>query len=86
MQEPHRKSPRIIRREVAYTEAGEATLTRQNILRISAEWDRLLDSQIQVLRDARELEASGAWPRFHLKNLHRYRDSVRPQGEPPGAI
>ena len=71
----------------ACTEAGEATLTRQNILRISAEWDRLLDSQIQVLKDARELEASGCLSAgFTSKLTQAYRDSVRPQGEPLGAL
>ena len=71
----------------ACTEAGEATLTRQNILRISAEWDRLLDSQIQVLKDAGELEASGCLsPGFTSKLTQAYRDSVRPQGEPLGAL
>ena len=71
----------------ACTEAGEATLTRQNILRIAAEWDRLLDSQIQVLKDARELEASGCLSAgFTSKLTQAYRDSVRPQGEPLGAL
>lgn len=71
----------------ACSEAGEATLTRQKILRISAEWDRLLDSQIQVLADARELEASGCLSAgFTSKLTQAYRDSVRPQGVPLGAL
>ena len=71
----------------ACTEAGEATLTRQKILRVSAEWDRLLDSQIRVLTDARELEASGCLSAgFTSKLTQAYRDSVRPQGAPLGAL
>ena len=71
----------------ACSEAGEATLTRQKILRVSAEWDRLLDSQLKVLTDARELEASGCLSAgFTSKLTQAYRDSVRPQGEPLGAL
>ena len=69
----------------ACAEAGEATVTRQKILRISAEWERLLASQIQVLTDARELEASGCLSAgFTSKLTQAYRDSVRPQGRPSG--
>ena len=71
----------------ACSEAGETTLTRQNILRVSAEWDRLLESQTKVLTDARELEASGCLSAgFTSKLTQAYRDSVRPQGVPLGAL
>ena len=42
-------------------------------------------SQIQVLTDARELEASGCLSAgFTSKLTQAYRDSVRPQGAPLG--
>jgi len=71
----------------ACTEAGELTVSRQQILKLAAEWDRLLESQLKVLTDARELEASGCLSAgFTSKLTQAYRDSVRPQGVPLGAL
>ena len=71
----------------ACTEAGELTVSRQQILKLAAEWDRLVESQIKVLTDARELEASGCLSAgFTSKLTQAYRDSVRPQGVPLGAL
>ncbi len=71
----------------ACTEAGELTVSSQQILKLAAEWDRLLESQLKVLTDARELEASGCLSAgFTSKLTQAYRDSVRPQGVPLGAL
>ena len=71
----------------ACTEAGELTVSRRQILKLAAEWDRLVESQLKVLTDARELEASGCLSAgFTSKLTQAYRDSVRPQGVPLGAL
>ncbi len=73
--------------ESACTEAGKVTASTQKILKLAAEWDQLLGAQIQVIKDARELEASGCLsPGFSSKLTEAYRDSVRPQGAPLGAL
>ena len=47
----------------------------------------LLGAQISVIKDARELEASGCLsPGFSSKLTEAYRDSVRPPGAPLGAL
>ena len=71
----------------ACAEAGEATAARQQILRLSAEWEGLIEAQVKVLTDAGELEASGCLSAGFTSKLTRaYRDSVRPQGAPLRAL
>jgi len=71
----------------ACAEASEATAARRQILRLAADWEQLLDSQMQVLRDASELETNGCLTGgFTAKLTQAYRDSVRPQGMPLGAL
>ena len=63
------------------TEAEATTTARGKILSSASEWAQLLDAQLQVLDDARQLEANGCLsPGFTSKLTEAYRDSVRPRG------
>ena len=63
------------------TEAGERVLSAQVVLKVAADWDSLLASQLQVLDDAATLEREACLsPGFTSKLTEAYRDSVRPRG------
>ena len=51
----------------ACTEAGEGDRFNTSRLKLAAEWDQLLGAQIQVIKDARELEREAVSARFLLE-------------------
>ena len=63
------------------SEAGERVASAQAVLKTAADWDSLLDSQLQVLEDAATLESESCLsPGFTRKLIRAYTDSVRPRG------
>ena len=66
------------------SEAGERVQSAQAVLKVAADWDSLLASQLQVLEDAATLERRRAEPRIHQKPCGPYRP-VRP-GAPPQVL
>jgi len=65
------------------TEAEKDVRYRQEILKVATSWERLLESQITVLTEARELETKGCLsPGFTSKLASAYGASVTPQGVP----
>ena len=65
------------------SEAGERVQSAQAVLKVAADWDSLLASQLQVLEDAATLERDACLsPGFTSKLMRAYTDSVRPRGAP----
>lgn len=65
------------------SEAEKDVLYRQEILKVARSWERLLESQITVLAEARELESEGCLsPGFTSKLTSAYEGSIKPQGAP----
>ena len=65
------------------TEAEKDVRYRQEILKVATSWERLLESQITVLTEARDLESKGCLsPGFTSKLTSAYKGSLQPQGVP----
>lgn len=65
------------------SEAGERVQSTQAVLKVAADWDSLLASQLQVLEDAATLEKEACLSAgFTRKLMQAYTDSVRPRGAP----
>ena len=65
------------------SEAGERVQSAQAVLKVAADWDSLLASQLQVLDDAATLEREACLSAgFTRKLMQAYTDSVRPRGAP----
>lgn len=65
------------------SEAGERVQSAQAVLKVAADWESLLSSQLQVLDDAANLEREACLsPGFTSKLKRAYTDSVRPQSTP----
>ena len=65
------------------TEAEKDVRYRQEILKVATSWERLLESQIIVLTEARDLESKGCLsPGFTSKLTSAYEGSLKPQGVP----
>lgn len=65
------------------TEAEKDVRYRQEILKVATSWERILESQIIVLTEARDLESKGCLsPGFTSKLTSAYEGSLKPQGAP----